>query len=68
MDGKEIEFGEVIHSVNGGREKAKWDDFFERMLELGFAIVDRLNSDGSPIYKMKKAAYDYVDNIRKELE
>ena len=36
---------------------------FERMIKLGFADVDRLNSDGTPIYKLKKAAYNYVDKM-----
>ena len=63
MDGIVVEFENVNYSVSGGREKAEWDLFFERMIELGFADIDRLNSDGSPIYKLKKAAYDYMDTL-----
>ena len=65
MDGTTIEIGEAEYSINNGREKAEWDAFFERMNQLDFATVDRLNSDGSPIYKLKKAAYKYVDKIEK---
>ena len=65
MDGTFVQLGEAEYDISGGREKAKWDAFFERMEGLGFAIVDRLNSDGSPIYKLKEAAYDYVDEMER---
>lgn len=68
MDGTFVQLGIEEYDISGGREKAKWDDFFERMLELGFAVVDRLNSDESPIYKLKKAAYDYVDKLRENAQ
>lgn len=41
--------------------------FFERLIELGFAVIDRPNSDGSPIYKLKKSAYDYVESLKTEV-
>lgn len=66
MDGSFIQIGEEEFCVNSGRERAKWDNFFERLIELGFAVIDRPNSDGSPIYKLKKAAYDYVESLNKE--
>jgi hypothetical protein len=62
MDGTFIQIGEEEFCVNSGREKAEWDNFFERLIELGFAAIDRYNSDGSPIYKLKKSAYDYVES------
>ena len=65
MDGTFVQLGKVEYDISGGREKAKWDDFFMRLGELGFAEIDRLNSDGTPIYKLKKAAYDYVDTLDK---
>lgn len=65
MDGVFVQLGDKDYDISGGREKAKWEAFFERMIELGFADVDSLNSDGSPIYKLKKAAYDYVDKMQK---
>lgn len=66
MDGTSIQIGEEEFCINNGRERAEWDDFFERLIELGFAVIDRPNSDGSPIYKLKKAAYDYVESLNKE--
>ena len=66
MDGAFIQIGEEEFCVNSGRERAKWDNFFERLIELGFAVIDRPNSDGSPIYKLKKAAYDYVESLKAE--
>ena len=65
MDGTFVQLGNIEYDISGGRKKAKWDDFFERMLELGFAVIDRPNSDGTPIYKLKKAAYVYVDKLGK---
>lgn len=64
MDGAFIQIGEEEFCVNSGRERAEWDNFFERLIELGFAVIDRPNSDGSPIYKLKKAAYDYVESLK----
>lgn len=64
MDGTFIQIGEEEFCINSGREKAEWDSFFERLIEIGFAVIDRPNSDGSPIYKLKKAAYDYVESLK----
>ena len=64
MDGSFIQIGEEEFCVNTGRERAEWDNFFERLIEIGFAVIDRTNSDGSPIYKLKKAAYDYVESLK----
>ena len=64
MDGTSVQLGETEYDISARREKAKWDAFFERMAEFGFAVIDRLNSDGSPIYKLKQAAYDYADMLR----
>jgi hypothetical protein len=64
MDGSFIQIGEEEFCVNTGRERAEWDNFFERLMELGFAAIDRPNSDGSPIYKLKKPAYDYVESLK----
>lgn len=64
IDGSFIQIGEEEICVNSGRERAEWDNFFERLIELGFAVIDRPNSDGSPIYKLKKSGYDYVESLK----
>jgi len=64
MDGTFIQIGEEDFCINSGKEKAEWNNFFERLIESGFAVIDRSNSDGSPIYKLKKAAYDYVESLK----
>ena len=64
MDGSFIQIGEETFCVNSVRERAEWDNFFEQLMELGFAAIDRLNSDGSPIYNLKKPAYDYVESLK----
>lgn len=65
MDGTFVQLGDKEYDISGGRAKADWEDFFDQMIKLGFADIDRLNSDESPIYKLKKAAYDYVDKMQK---
>ena len=65
MDGVFVQLGDKEYDISGGRAKADWEDFFDRMIKLGFADIDRPNSDGSPIYKLKQAAYDYADMMGK---
>ena len=67
MDGSYIQIGEEEFCINSGRERAEWDNFFERLMELGFAAIDRANSDGSPIYKLKKPAYDYIESLKTKI-
>lgn len=55
--------GDFAYDVNDGRSKAEWDDFYERLLKVGFIEIIRYDSLGTPVYKLKKAAYDYVDSI-----
>ena len=62
LDGFSVQIGNEEFFVNNGRERAEWDDFFERLIKIGFAVVDRTNSCGSPIYKLKKSAYDYLNS------
>ena len=51
------------YEVDNGREKAEWDDFMERLIESGLVEIEKYNNHGEPVYKLKKAAYDYVDSI-----
>ena len=62
MDGSSILIGDKEYCINSGKEKAEWDDFFERLIGIGFAVIDRTDSYGSPIYKLKKSAYDYLNS------
>lgn len=53
------------YEVNNGKEKAEWDDYFERMQKYGFIDIEKFNKDGNPIYRLKKVAYDYMDSLEK---
>lgn len=53
------------YEVNG-KEKIEWDDFFDRMKQLGFIDIERHDKYGHPIYKLKKAAYDYISSLNDE--
>ena len=58
--------GNSQYEVADGREKAEWDDFMERLIESGLVEIEKYNNHGEPVYKLKKAAYDYVDSITEE--
>lgn len=51
------------YEVKTGKEKAEWNDFFEKLIKLGLIAVEELKEDGNPNYKLKKAAYDFVDSL-----
>lgn len=59
-----IQLGENRYDVQAGREHAEWDDFFERMCNLGFIEIFDYNNQGTPLYKLKTKGYEYVDSIK----
>lgn len=58
--------GDNHYQVQEGRENAEWEDFFKRLKKADLIEIERYNKDGRPIYKLLKAAYDYVDNLESE--
>jgi len=48
------------YEVKAGKEMAEWNDFFEKLIKLGF-VEKGYKTDGNPTYELKKAAYDFVD-------
>lgn len=58
--------GDTAYEVSTGRERAEWDEFYERLLSAGFVDVEKYDSHGNPVYKLKKTAYDYVDSLSSE--
>ena len=56
--------GKKQFEVKNGREKAEWDDFFQRMLDINFIAVDSYDKKGRPNYKLAKAAFNYIDGIK----
>lgn len=53
------------YEVNEGRENSEWEDFFKRLRNADLIEIDRYNKEGRPIYKLTKAAYEYVDELKK---
>lgn len=51
------------YEINTGKEKIEWDDFFERMMQLGFIDIEKYDKQGHPVYRLKKAAYDYISSL-----
>ncbi|MBR5603276.1 MAG: hypothetical protein IKW51_03585 [Bacteroidales bacterium] len=56
--------GAKQYNVNNGKENVEWDDFFERMIRYGFIEIEKYDKYGYPIYKLKKAAYDYMESMK----
>lgn len=52
--------------VNNVQERAEWDDFYERLIKADFITIEKYDSERNPVYKLKKAAYDYVNELKKE--
>ena len=46
--------------VQNGKELVEWNDFFERMMDYGFIDIEKYDKYGHPVYRIKKAAYDYM--------
>lgn len=56
-------FGVDHYFANNGPEQAKMDDFVSRLRNVGFIEEFEKDKFGVPKYKLKKAAFDYVDTI-----
>ncbi len=66
LGGVRYVFGGLSYDVSSGKEEAEWEDFFERLQKVDFIGVDRYDKHGKPVYKLKKAAYDYVETLSNE--
>jgi hypothetical protein len=55
--------GDCQYYVKNGKEEAEFDDYIERLMRIGFIELEKYNKEGKPVYKLKKAAYDYVDKL-----
>ena len=66
MGGYLYVIGNKQYQVNKGRENAEWEDFFKRLQNADFIEFEKYNKEGRPIYKLLKAAYDYVDGLESE--
>ena len=53
------------YQVRKGKENAEWEDFFKRLQDANLIELDRYNKSNRPIYKLLKAAYDYVEKLPK---
>lgn len=51
------------HQVKKGKENAEWEDFFKRLQDADLIELERYNDSNRPVYKLLKAAYDYVDGL-----
>ena len=55
--------GRKSYEAIRAEEKVEWEDYFERLMALGFISVNKYDKSGKPQYKLKKAAFDYIKSI-----
>lgn len=67
-DGSIYFVGDNEYQVKDGRGLAEFEDFLNRLQEAGFIEIDKYNRQGDPVYKPKKAAYDYVEGLSDKKE
>ncbi|MFR9510765.1 MAG: AAA family ATPase [Rikenellaceae bacterium] len=53
------------YEIKNGKEKIEWDAFFEKLIKLGLIDIEKRNKDGYPVYRLKQAAYEYVEKLSK---
>ena len=57
--------GAKQYNVESGKERAEWDDFFEKLLKSKFIEIENYDKQGHPYYRLKKAAYNFVEKYSK---
>ncbi len=60
--------GDSQYQFKEGREMAEFEDFLNRLQELSFIGLDKYNRQGEPVYKLTKAAHNFVDKFSNEKE
>ena len=51
-------------NLQNSREKVAWNGFFERLLKLDFIeIYGYTTKQNKPMYRLKEAAYNYIDSL-----
>jgi len=55
--------GDYQYYAKNGKEEAEFDDYIERLMKVGFIELEKYNKEGKPVYKLKKAAYDFVEGL-----
>lgn len=61
-------FGDYRYYAKYGKEEVEFDDFIDRLNKVGFIDLERYDKYGKPVYKLKKAAYDYVEKLDDKME
>ena len=67
IEGNTLTYGqtELLLKYDEVAENAEWEDFFKRLRNADLIEIDRYNKEDRPIYKLTKAAYEYVDELKK---
>ena len=53
-------------TVTEGEEYSEWENFFERMEQIGFVEKYTTNSKNEPFYKLKYPAFEYVKSMSEQ--
>ena len=57
--------GKEYYRADNHREKANYEDFFQKLKEEKFVKIKKHNKQGLPVYELTKKAYDYIEKIDK---
>lgn len=60
LGGSIFMFGRDEYQADYGEAIANYEDFIEKLLNVGMIILYSYDKEGNPIYKLKKSAYTYV--------
>lgn len=60
-----LNLGHKHIEIENARDKVAWNGFFERLLNMEFIeICGYTTKQNKPKYRLKEAAYDYIDSIQ----
>lgn len=51
------------YHFNRGKDEAEWKDFMQRLLNIGYIQIKRVDKDNNPIYEVTKKGYDFADTL-----
>lgn len=66
MDGTSYIIGDLQFDVQEARSLVKWNDFFDRLEQVGFIELSRYNRNGDPVYRLRVPAYEFIDSLDKQ--
>lgn len=51
------------YHFNRGKEESELKDFMQRLLNIGYVQIKRIDKDNNPIYEITKKGYDFANTL-----